>query len=401
MVNLRARVHDRLKPGFDIIIGIPSYNNERFVGHVVKTAAVGLKQYLKDWKSLILVCDGGSLDDTREVAESVEIPSGIERIVTTYRGIPGKGSAVMAMIEAADLAGAELLLLFDADLRSITPEWIDRMSRPVLEMGFDYLTPYYLRHKHDGTITNNIVYPILKGVFGVEIRQPIGGDFAIGKRLIKRLINREHFNHLTARFGIDVWMTTQAFTSGRVGQVGLGTKVHAPKEPKNDLTPMFVQVVYTLFRMLIIYEEIWREGKQIRVELVSDEFSDSIEEIPIEPRDLITEISYAVRNFGPLYERIMSRSTVRELISSLDRIPIDLWVQIVYDFAVTFRRWERNRRKLLRLLLPLYLGRVGSFALETKDMDSSQAEVVVRKNAECFWKMRDYFINRWDESDQK
>ncbi|HID31886.1 MAG TPA: cell wall biosynthesis glycosyltransferase, partial [bacterium (Candidatus Stahlbacteria)] len=122
MINLRPKTRPHLKQGFDVIVGIPSYNNERYVGNVAKTVATGLARYLKDLKSLILVCDGGSLDDTREVAGAINVPSGIERIVTTYKGIPGKGSAVMAMIEAAMIARAKLLLLYDADLRSITPE---------------------------------------------------------------------------------------------------------------------------------------------------------------------------------------------------------------------------------------------------------------------------------------
>lgn len=395
MVNLGAKDRPLLEKGFNVIVGIPSYNNEKYIGHVVKTAGAGLKKYLKDLKPLIFVCDGGSRDDTREVAAKEKIPSGIERLVSTYRGLPGKGSAVMAMVEAAEIAQTDLFLLYDADLRSITPEWIGRMSNPIIEDGFDYLTPYYLRHKHDGTITNNIVYPVLKGIFGADVRQPIGGDFAIGKKMIKQFAHREDYNHLTARFGIDVWMTIQALIKGKVGQVGLGTKVHAPKEPKNDLTPMFIQVVATLFRMLIVHQEIWQQNKKIKVELISNDLSNSIEDIPIEPKDLITEISFGIKNFGPMYEKILSPKTRQLLLSSIDRIPVDLWAQIVYDFAATFKRWERNRKKLIRLLVPLYLGRVGSFAIEARDMDSYQAEDLIRKNAECFGKLRSYLIERW------
>ena len=48
---------------------------------------------------------------------------------------------------------------------------------PVFEQGFDYVAPYYLRHKYDGTITNSIVYPLTRTLYGHRIRQPIGGDF--------------------------------------------------------------------------------------------------------------------------------------------------------------------------------------------------------------------------------
>ena len=399
MVNLRAKHRSQIEKGFDIIVGIPSFNNEKYVGNVVKTVGAGLKKYLKDMKALIFVCDGGSRDYTREMAMKTEVPKGIEKIVSTYRGLPGKGSAVMAIVEAAELADAQLILLYDADVRSISAKWIKRMARPIIDDGFDYLTPFYLRHKHDGTITNNVVYPIMKGIFGADIRQPIGGDSAIGRKMIKKLSKREDYNHLTARFGIDVWMTTQALTTGKVGQVGLGAKIHAPKEPKNDLTPMFVQVVATLFRMLIIYKDMWQASKGVKVDLISDDFGDSIEEVPIEPKDLIVEIAYGIKNFGPVYDKILTRETMHQLLCSIDFISIDLWAKIVYDFIACFNLWERNRKKLLRLLVPLYLGRAGSFAMEVKDMDNLQAEELIRKNADCFRRLKPYLVERWQRKD--
>lgn len=44
-------------------------------------------------------------------------------------------------------------------------------QRPVLNSGYDYVSPYYHRHKYDGTITNTIVYPITRALYGKRIRQ--------------------------------------------------------------------------------------------------------------------------------------------------------------------------------------------------------------------------------------
>ena len=49
-----------------------------------------------------MVSDGGSTDDTRDLARSVDPKSyNIESIVTIYRGIPGKGSGLRAVFEVA------------------------------------------------------------------------------------------------------------------------------------------------------------------------------------------------------------------------------------------------------------------------------------------------------------
>ncbi|MGH9602531.1 MAG: hypothetical protein ACRD24_09100, partial [Terriglobales bacterium] len=99
----------------------------------------------------------------------------------------------------------------DADLRSITPDWIDLLVRPVLQNNFDYVAPYYRRHKYDGTITNSIVYPMTRALYGQQVRQPIGGEFGLSPRMWKRLLaKKEDWETDVARFGIDIWMTTTA-----------------------------------------------------------------------------------------------------------------------------------------------------------------------------------------------
>ena len=60
---------------------------------------------------------------------------------------------------------------------------------PVLEQGFDYVAPYYLRHKYDGTITNSIVYPMTRTLYGHRIRQPIGGDFGFSGHLAQHYLD--------------------------------------------------------------------------------------------------------------------------------------------------------------------------------------------------------------------
>ena len=162
----------------DIIIGIPCFNNENTISHVIKTVESGLQIHYPNIKSVLFVADGGSVDDTREVSDEIENGAWIERIISIYRGLPGKGTAVRAIFEAAHLLEAKACVLFDSDLRSITPDWIKSMVDPVLRDGYDFIAPYYTRYKYDGTITNNIVYNLTRALYGYRVRQPIGGDFS-------------------------------------------------------------------------------------------------------------------------------------------------------------------------------------------------------------------------------
>ncbi|EFK11354.1 conserved hypothetical protein, partial [delta proteobacterium NaphS2] len=53
----------------DILVGIPCYNNEATVAHVIQMVSHGLAAHNKAMRSVIFVADGGSTDDTREVAK--------------------------------------------------------------------------------------------------------------------------------------------------------------------------------------------------------------------------------------------------------------------------------------------------------------------------------------------
>lgn len=66
------------------------------------------------------------------------------------------------------------------------------------------MAPVYLRHKYDGTITNNIVYNITRALYDKRIRQPIGGDFALSHNLARHYVRQDLWETEVASFGIDV-----------------------------------------------------------------------------------------------------------------------------------------------------------------------------------------------------
>lgn len=195
-----------------VVVGIPSYNNADTIGYVVKQVAEGLKKYFGG--GIIVNSDGGSTDGTRDVVLSTKVPEGVEVYSFVYKWpIPGKGSAMKEVMEFAKEKDADVIVFVDSDLRSITPEWIYKFAKPI-EEGYDFVAPLYLRHKWDGTITNNIAYPMTASLYGLDIRQPIGGDFGISAKMIDiYLEDEEVWKTDVARFGVDIFLTTTAIAN--------------------------------------------------------------------------------------------------------------------------------------------------------------------------------------------
>jgi YHS domain-containing protein len=388
----------------EIVIGIPSYNNYATIAHVVETISHGLHTYFPDKRSIIIIADGGSVDDTREEALNANIDPWIEKVVYIYRGIAGKGSSLRAIFESASLLGAGVCVLCDSDLRSIKPEWVKSLIQPIYD-GYEFVSPYYARYKYDGTITNNIVYNLVRAIYGKRIRQPIGGDFAISGELCKYYIDQNVWETDVGKFGIDIWMTTSAITKNfKICQANLGAKIHDVKDPGESLGPMFRQVIGTLF---YIMEDTFDKWKDIRgsepVEILGNSEKADMEGFPIDLENIINHYKEGFHHFSPLWESILSADDF-DFLKKLNKmpqkdfiIPQNIWARIVYDLFLSFHSWRKDRFKLINIMSPLYHASVASFVNITKDMDNHEAELVVERQAEVFEEEKGYLISKWKE----
>ncbi|MDY6853048.1 MAG: glycosyltransferase, partial [Thermodesulfobacteriota bacterium] len=165
----------------EIIVGIPSYNEATTIAYPTTKASEGLIQYFGDKKSVIINCDNNSTDGTREAF--LNTPTEVPKIyLSTPPGVKGKGNNFKNLFKKVVELQAEAVVVVDADLKSITPQWIKHLGEPLME-DFGFVAPLYVRHKYDGTITNGIAYPLTRAVYGRRVRQPIGGDFGFSGRL--------------------------------------------------------------------------------------------------------------------------------------------------------------------------------------------------------------------------
>ncbi len=399
----------------DIVIGIPSFQNSHTISHVVRAAHAGLVKYFPQYTSVIVNSDGGSTDGTREAVLSTRVEDmhllllshpmfPVHRLSFPYHGIPGKGSAFRLIFTMASLLGAKACAVVDSDLRSITPEWIDLLVRPVLHADFDFVAPYYHRHKYDGTITNSIVYPLTRALYGVRVRQPIGGDFGLSQRVLTRYLERDDWESDVGRYGIDIWMTTIAICEGfRICESFLGAKLHDAKDPAADLSAMLAQVVGSVFALMEQYESVWMtQKKSVPVDLFGFRFDVGLDPVAVDTGRMLERFRHASDELGAVWSCALAPATAAALASlAQDRtgcrfhLEDDLWVRIVYDFACAYRNRVIDRGHLLRSLAPLYLARVASFVLETSDL--LQADVDRRIEALCgaFESLKPYLAARW------
>jgi glycosyltransferase involved in cell wall biosynthesis len=402
--------------GADIVVGIPSFNNARTIGHVVQAVSAGCSKYFPKERCVVVNSDGGSKDGTPDVVSRSDFhaPSAIlvshevtpvHKIITPYHGIPGKGSALRTIFALADRLGARACAVVDSDLRSITPGWMELLLGPILQQGMDYVAPLYLRHKYDGTITNSIVYPLTRALYGKEIRQPIGGDFGFSGALAAHYLTQPVWNTNVARFGIDIWMTTTAVAKGfKVCQAFLGAKIHDAKDPGADLSQMLVQVVSSVFDLMQTYKDSWRGVTTAEeVPLFGFPHGVGLEPVNVNVERMLGIFRRGAKDLREVWEKALARETLAAVAALAAReeppfvFPDETWVRVVYDFSRAYARRALPAEQLLASLVPLYLGRTASFVVQTERSDEGEVESVIRGLARQFVDMKPYLLQRWSE----
>jgi len=401
----------------DLMVGIPSFGNAETIGYVVRAATAGMVQYFPDLKPILVNSDGGSPDDTPHVAITTESPEYIERVILvrprhklqrisfTYHGTSGKGTAVRALFEVARELDVKAMVMVDSDLRSIVPEWVELLAGPILKGGYDFVAPMYARYKYDGTITNNIAYPLTRALYGTRIRQPIGGDFAVSGDLVQRYLELDTFDELTARFGIDIWMTHSAINEGFAAcQARLGAKIHDAKDPASDLGPMFRQVVGTLFTLAGHYADRWLKVRGSHpIPEYGFERVVAPEEISVNHAKLIDNFEAARLTHTDTWSEMLAGEQLERLmgiecdVPATFGFPAELWIRCLYDALVAFHRPGIDRERLLAALTPLYFARTAGFITETAEMTTDQAERVIEAQALAFEGLKPYLVKRWTE----
>jgi glycosyltransferase involved in cell wall biosynthesis len=389
----------------DILVGIPSFRNADTIAHVVEMAARGMVEYFPDLKPVLVNSDGGSEDCTCEAVENAPVPPQVEKVITPYRGLPGKGSAFHAIFEIAVLLKARVCIVVDSDLRSITPEWIKLLGEPVWRDSYGFVAPYYIRHKYDGTITNSLAYPLNQVLYGRRIRQPIGGDFGLSGALALTYSNMDVWKTDIAKFGIDIWMTTTALAEGfRVCQAAMGVKIHNMKDPGSDLGSMFTQVASTIFMLMREYEVKWMAVEGSVPTRVFGELQ-KVEPVPIEINleNLIDHFTVGWKEYRHIWKEVMEPTNFREVATAVKSaetlrftFPNQLWARIVFDFAVAYNFSETfTPQQIVEALVPLYCARTADFTIETRSMSTYEAEQVVLQGADEFELLKPYLVDRW------
>ena len=393
----------------EIVVGVPSCNHAGTVASVLRAAQAGLGEFFGGQSSLLVSADVRSSDGTREQIRGVRAESPRLRELGPPDGAAGAASPgaevreLRAILELAHELGARACLVLDASVTSMSADWVAQLLRPIVDEQFDIVVPCFARHKLDGAISNGIVYPLARSLYGKRVRQPLGSVFALSGRLVERFLAARVWDIEVSALATDARATSEAICGEfAVCQAFLGPAEHAGGGPALDLSSILAVVLGSVFDEMNRNVAFWQKVRgSVPVRWFGTPVELSGNPPPVDAHKMWESFRLGCRTLQDVWSAVLPPATLLAL-KYLAReeaagaaLADDLWARIVYDFALGYRLHVMNRGHLLRALTPLYLGWLASFVREMASAPSPDVERRVQQLSMVYEAQKPYLISRW------
>ena len=274
-------------------------------------------------------------------------------------------STYQAIFAMARELGVTACAVIGFDLAALQTHFLGPMLAPVLENRCELAMPLYSRGKFDGLLNSSILAPLTRALYGRRVRFPLAPDFCIAGKMIAEL--EVALQRSTAQGQDLFWPATEAaLRDCPMCQVNVDTR-HVPPADGVDLSTVLAQTVGPLFAEMNINASLWQRvrGSQA-VESAGVAAAPPSDGAPGDTTPMVETFRLGFRNLQEVWGLVLPPVTLLELKRLArpggDRfhLPDEIWVRIIYDFALAHRLRTLSRTHLLGALTPLYLGWVAS-----------------------------------------
>jgi hypothetical protein len=399
----------------DILVGLPTHNSAKTVGSIVRTIQSGILRGFPRERAVIINADGGSRDGTPGLVTGVSIddvrPASnlhalrtLHSISTNYASSApsASGVAFRTILAAAELLRAKACVVMSPESANIEPEWLSKLLRPIYDDGFDLVTPTYRRHKFEGLLITNLLYPMTRALYGLQIREAYSPEFGFSGRLGSQFLGQNVWNDGTEGAGVELRFTLAAITGKyRICQSFLGDKDRIERRAV-DLVPALRQTVGALFSALQPDFPVWSvvAGSQPAPTTGADQ-EVLLEPLRVNRKRLREMFSAGIAELESVFQSILSPSTLAELqrIARLGeeefQYPGELWVRTVYEFAASYQKSVISRDHIIQAFAPLFRGRVFTFLTENRNASAEDVENNIEGLCLEFERLKPYLLQMW------
>jgi hypothetical protein len=312
-------------------------------------------------------------------------------------------TAYQSAFAVSEQLNARACCIVASTIENAKPDWIRELVQPLLEEDFDLVAPQYALRKFEGLLNSSIISPLTRCLYGKRIRNPMGPDLGASRRLFTKMLGAEKssggggsgFHPLAAIAPAAVCDNL------KVCQVHVGPRTYPPPDWTN-ISSLLAQVLSPVFVDMEKRAACWQRTRSSvplpsfgRPVLLSQDTGS------VDISRLVESFQLGIRDLQEIWDLVLPPSTLLEL-RKLARLPLeqfrmpnDLWVRIVYDFALAHRLRTINRDHLLKSMTPLYLAWVAAYARDAETADATGVEQILERLAVAYESAKPYLVSRW------
>jgi glucosylglycerate synthase len=328
------------------------------------------------------------------------VPSSIARLEAPSGPALSMVDAYQSVFAAGERLGARGCCIVASKLEVETPQWVRQIAQPLLESNLDLLVPHYAHHKFGGLLNSSIISPLTRSLYGKRIHNPMGPDLGVSQRLFQRILEAGR----SARAGDThplASLTPAALCQNlNVSEVHLGARVYPPIDWSN-ISSLLAQILGPIFVDMERNAACWQRIRgSTSLPAIGDPVFVPPEREKPEIGDMLESFQLGNRELQEIWGLVLPPATLFELrkLSRLPReqfhMPDELWVRIIYDFALAHRLRTITRDHLLKSLTPLYLGWVASYVRELQ-LAGIAAEQRLERLSLAYESGKPYLLSRW------
>jgi hypothetical protein len=339
----------------------------------------------------------------QESASVFFVPSLLAKPSTLATGVQSMSETYQSAFAVADKLQARGCCIVASKLEGMMQPWAWPLARPLFEGQADLVLPHYARGKFEGLLNASIIAPLMRALYGKRVNNPMGPDFGVSRQLFQRMLAARNGGATGSnRLHPLASLTPTALCQNlQITQVHLGTRSY-PSTDWTNMSSVLADVLTPVFLDVERNAACWQRTRfSVPLPAIGEPASYGQDTATVDTRPMVESFQLGNRELQEIWSLVLPPSTLFELrkLSRLPleqfRMPDELWVKIVYDFALAHRLRTISRDHLLKSMNPLYLGWVASYANDLLSSGATSPERRLERLSLAYEAGKSHLVSRW------
>ncbi|MDR0550037.1 MAG: hypothetical protein LBI10_11605 [Deltaproteobacteria bacterium] len=385
----------------DLVVGLLAHDNEATIDKVAVKVSEGQALDYPGLKTALVLSDHHSQDQT--LAAFFAAATGPPKLaVVCHKDENQALQAIFNLLFVAARLKAKTVVVLNADTLTTKRTWLKRLIQPLIQGMADFTNPLYSRNAIDAPVTNLVIYPIFRALFGRRLRQPILTDWAFTHEVLEALLAFRDWPDLPGVLIPELMVKALAVAKDfRIcqsimieGRYGLSNK----RMDTPHITGLFSELTRGVFEAMTRFQDYWPKivrskptsviGTDLKPGLFPSRYEVRLEE-------LFGEIHELIKNSEPEWRELLAGAPgdLRNYLLnvSLGDLEIDarMWGSLLFYCGDLYGQLDGTAQvRLLKAITPVFLARFLTFQKQTLGLAPTQVESKVEEGADIVEKLK-------------